>query len=267
MKKSETESRLSVAVDELRWDCDDSTLGFETTEEIEPLKGVVGQDEALGALRFGLEIFAPGQNIYVRGLTGTGRLSLLSRLLKEIQPACPLACDYAYVANFEAPEEPRLLELPRGRGVEFRDAIDRFTEFLAQDLADAMDSDALRQRKHFIDERFEEEAKQVAEPFERELEENGLTMMSATVGNAVRPVLLPFIKDEAAPPERIQQLKASGELSDEDIEELDAKISTFAKKLESISSEMQKIHARRVRRSARFASSSPERRSGSFSTT
>jgi len=56
---------------------------------------------------------------------------------------------------------------------------------------------------------------------------------------------LPLIEGEPAPQERIQQLKAKGELNDEDLAELEAKISAYAKKLEGISSKMKKIHARR----------------------
>ena len=62
-----------LPADGLRWRCDAAELDFETTNDVKPLVGVVGQDDAVEALRFGLETDAPGQNIFVRGLSGTGR--------------------------------------------------------------------------------------------------------------------------------------------------------------------------------------------------
>src|SRR5439155_19899161 len=68
---------LRIAAADLRWCCDEAWLPFASTDEVEPLTGVVGQDDAIEALRFGLEISGPGQHIFVRGLPGTGRLSLV----------------------------------------------------------------------------------------------------------------------------------------------------------------------------------------------
>ncbi len=61
----------------LRWRCDPCRLPFESTVEVQPAVEVVAQDSAVDALRFGLETNAPGQNIFVRGLSGTGRLTLV----------------------------------------------------------------------------------------------------------------------------------------------------------------------------------------------
>ncbi len=65
----------------LRWRCDPAQLPFERTDSVEPITGVIGQDSAVDALRFGLETSAPGQNIFVRGIAGTGRMTLLRRML------------------------------------------------------------------------------------------------------------------------------------------------------------------------------------------
>ena len=96
-------TRHRVVADRLRWTCDEAWLAFESTEQVEPLARVIGQDDAVDALRFGLEIDAPGQNVFVRGLTRTGRMSLLKELMTQIRPACALADDRCYVHNFNHP--------------------------------------------------------------------------------------------------------------------------------------------------------------------
>ena len=71
-----TES-LRVPVEKLRWTCDESLLKLRDHRRGRADPGVIGQDDAVDALRFGLEVDAPGQNIFVRGLVGTGRLTLV----------------------------------------------------------------------------------------------------------------------------------------------------------------------------------------------
>ena len=55
-------STWRVAPQELRWQCDASTLAFETTEEIQPFVDVIGQDRAKSALDLGLAMVSSGFN-------------------------------------------------------------------------------------------------------------------------------------------------------------------------------------------------------------
>ena len=242
--------RLRVSDHDLRWRCDAHQLRFETTEEVEPLDRFVGQDDAIDALRFGLELFAPGQNVYVRGLTGTGRKSLVRRILETTQPACPLASDYAYVASFEHPGEAALVELPRSRGAAFRDALDGFIEFLRKDMGPALSSERLIARRQFLDQTFEAQAKGLTEPFEAQLRENDLTLVSVQVGKGIRQVILPLIDGEPAPPERLQQLVAEKKLVEDDLRKFEERINAWGQKLEGLSAKLSEValeHASEVR--------------------
>ena len=96
----------------LRWIVDPDALDFETTEDIDPIEGVVGQSSAVEALSFGLQIDAPGQNVFVRGLVGTGRLTLVRDHPERLPPRGKPAEDRIYVHNFDAPDRPRLLSVP-----------------------------------------------------------------------------------------------------------------------------------------------------------
>ncbi len=239
LRESRTADKARVDTAALRWMCDATALDFETTNDIEPLRSIIGQDDALDALRFGLEIFAPGQNVFVRGLTGTGRMSLVRNVLETIQPACPLASDYCYVANFERPREPRLLTLPRARGFAFRDALDRLIEFLTKELEPALNTDQMRSRRRVVDAAFEAEAKAISDPFEAELAAAALTMVSVQVGSGVRPAILPLIDGTPAPPERIQELRTEGKLDDATFKQLEEKIAAFAETLEAVAVRMR----------------------------
>ncbi|MEM4724731.1 MAG: hypothetical protein QXP01_06940, partial [Candidatus Hadarchaeum sp.] len=73
-----------VPVEELRNTCNLQYLDFLTTDEVEPLVGILGQERALQALRFGLTIQSDGFNIYVAGRPGTGRTKAVISFLEEI---------------------------------------------------------------------------------------------------------------------------------------------------------------------------------------
>ena len=52
-----------VPLERLTQRCDASELGFDTTEEIDPLEGTIGQQRAVSALEMGLDIDARGFNL------------------------------------------------------------------------------------------------------------------------------------------------------------------------------------------------------------
>jgi hypothetical protein len=120
MKRNSRARRLELpqelAPEQLRWRCPEEELPFETTDEVEPLEEIVGQPRALEALRLGARLWAPGYNVYVSGISGTGRLTTVQKILEETLESCPPLFDYCYVHNFRFPAQPRLLRLPRGRG-------------------------------------------------------------------------------------------------------------------------------------------------------
>ena len=136
---------------QLRWTCGQECFPFETTHEVEPIEDVVGQDPAVESLRFGLETDAPGQNIFVRGITGSGRLSMVQRLLASIQPACSPAPDFCFVHRFHQPDRPRLITLPRRDGLAFEAAISDLVSFIRDELAPALSSELLRARQSEVE--------------------------------------------------------------------------------------------------------------------
>ncbi|MDH3469047.1 MAG: AAA family ATPase, partial [Gammaproteobacteria bacterium] len=117
---SEVAPPKPLAAEALAWHCDAASLPFETTEEVDPASGILGQPSALEALTFGLQCHAQGQNVYVRGVTGTGRLTMVRRLLEEVKAEPRRQCDRCYVHNFARPDRPRLVTLEPGTARAFR---------------------------------------------------------------------------------------------------------------------------------------------------
>ena len=105
---SELARSLRLSSDELCWRCDEEAFHFRSTEEVESLERVVGQEDAVDALFFGLSTTAHGQNVFVRGLPETGRLTLVENVLSRSKgSACATTPDLAYVHDFTDADRPR----------------------------------------------------------------------------------------------------------------------------------------------------------------
>ena len=77
-------SYAEVPVEKLRWRLDPATLPFKTTDDIKPLKEIIGQKRGVEAFQFGIGIDRPGYNLFVTGAAGSGRMSTVRKLLQEI---------------------------------------------------------------------------------------------------------------------------------------------------------------------------------------
>ena len=124
----------------LRWTCDPSVFTFKTTEEIPPLTGIVEQERPIRAIRFGLDIASPGFNIYVSGLTGTGKTTVIRTFLEEIAARMPCPGDWCYVHNFRDPNCPTILSLPAGRAKALKAEMGELVRHLKSAIPKAFES-------------------------------------------------------------------------------------------------------------------------------
>lgn len=234
----------------LRWRCDPETLGFASTEEVEPIPGVVGQDEAIEALRFGLAIHAAGQNVYVRGLKGTGRLTMVRRLLEEIRPQAPAAPDHLYVHNFEHPDRPKLLTVERGRGELFCEKLEELRAFITRELDNALNTEELGARRKQIEQRTLAAVKEQTEPLETELGEAGLALVIRESGGTAQPVILPLVEGKPVPPERFAEMIEAGDLSEDALEQLQSRSDAAREQVDKVFRKVGKLQ-REMRRDIR----------------
>src|SRR3979409_1579124 len=113
----------------LRWRCDLSRIPFETTAQAELREGFIGQERALRALKMGVELSAPGYNVFVCGLAGTSRGGTIASIIGELHPVTKQSVDRCYVNNFKISDRPRLLSLPRGQANSFKKDMQAGIEF------------------------------------------------------------------------------------------------------------------------------------------
>ena len=130
-----------LQADNLRRICDPSSFDFDVTDDLPFEPGIIGQDRAVEAVRFGLDISSPGFNVFVMGPTGSGRRSILKRIVEEKAQNETAPDDWLYVMSFSEPTVPRAIRLPQGRGRQLRAGMERFSAALPDRLQLAFDTD------------------------------------------------------------------------------------------------------------------------------
>lgn len=133
--------KFKVPVSMLAPMIDPCQLGFEDTGELEPLTEIIGQERAVEALEFGLNMNGPGFNLYVSGPVGTEKGTVVRQMVKRLAQLGPAPSDWCYVNNFQDPSRPTCLALPAGQGVTFKREMATFIDGLRRDIPLAFESE------------------------------------------------------------------------------------------------------------------------------
>ena len=213
-----------LAAEALCWCCPADHFAFETTEELEVLSEVIGQDRAVEAIRFAIGMRQAGYNVYALGPEGMGKHTAVRRFLDEQANQEMAPPDWCYVSNFKVGREPRALQLPAGRGRQFGEDMSHFVVDLRDALRNGFESDEYRTRRKVIEEEFKDRQETALQEIEQESRTQGVALMRTPMGFAFAPVA----DGEVVSPEVFQKLpQAERERVEKVIETLRANCRTF----------------------------------------
>src|SRR6267378_2155874 len=213
--------------EKLRWSCDPARIPFDTTAQAELLDGVIGQDRALRALKMGVELPAPGYNVFVCGLAGTSRGGMISRMIEELQPTTKLSPDRCYVNNFKNPDRPRLLSLPPGQANAFKKDMQSGIEFLRRRIPQVFEGEPFQRQKGRIVDRFTVREKELMDDFTRRIARDQFALGHMQVGAVALPEIFPVLEGQMVPIEDISKMVHEGKLETGVAEEIERKYEQF----------------------------------------
>lgn len=163
-------------------------LAFKDTSELDPLDDVIGQDRALQAIRFGLEMKQPGYHIFVTGREGTGRTSLAGEFVSKHAESLPTPDDWCMVHNFQDPFRPKALRLPAGESGRFAKRMNRLIRDLQIRLPKEFDTESYRQRTAEILDHHRIKQEQNLDDLQRRASEQGFQIVRSSSGYQVVPL-------------------------------------------------------------------------------
>ena len=177
---------------------DPDSLGFACTSELSGFTGVMGQQRALSAMEFGVAMQRFGYNLYVTGEPGTGRFRLATEYLERQAETQPTPSDWAYVNNFKESREPRIIELPAGKGAEFQKSIEQLVDNLLATFPAVFEHPTYQQRKTAIDLDFSQRYDRAIDEVERSAAKRGIAVFRENGNISFTPMVEGKALDEAA---------------------------------------------------------------------
>lgn len=182
--------------------------GFASTADLEPLSTTIGQERALEAINFAVEMSHGSFNLYVMGSSGLGRHALIKEALKQKAENASRPDDWCYVANFQHPHSPYAIKIPAGMGRNLRADMQQLVEDLLTAIPAAFQSDEYLSRHNEIMEDIKEREERAAEALQELASEHHVDLTHGPSGFTLTPekdgkTLTP--EDFDALPEKEQQ--------------------------------------------------------------
>lgn len=121
--------------------CEVTAKQLEKYKKYEPDYDIISQERAVRAITVGLGVHKPGYNIYVAGIQGTGKTSVIRSFLQKTADTMPAPGDWIYVYNFKATGSPRAIALGTGQAKRFKKDMEEFVELLVEEIPAALQSE------------------------------------------------------------------------------------------------------------------------------
>ncbi|SMP45242.1 Lon protease family protein [Anoxynatronum buryatiense] len=169
--------------------CATENFHFHTTEELEPLKGIIGQDRAAKALSFGLRMNKKGYNIYISGISGTGRSSYSQSIVREFAEKMSPPLDWVYVYNFKNPDKPKALGMEAGVGKQFKKDIEGMIEQIRKEIMTAFRSNEYETKKNELIKEYQQKNQEMVKELNDKAQQYGFVFKETEHGLMTIPLV------------------------------------------------------------------------------
>lgn len=174
--------------DRLYKKCDPHKFDFATTAELEERLSALGQDRALSAVELGINIKSKGYNLFCLGPEGTGKTSLVKRILIKEAKGRPTPQDWVYVYNFDEPHKPNAISFAAGEAPEFAKDIDKLIEEFSATIPTVLDSDEYKAALSIIREKYKQKKEEYIRLLQKKAKGKSVSLLHMPVGLVVAPV-------------------------------------------------------------------------------
>ena len=182
--------------DELKNVCTSQELGFKTTDEVEPFEGIIGQERAIKAFEFGLNVKMKGYNIYVAGPSGSGKTTYAKQSAQKKARGEKVPYDWCYVYNFDDPRSPLSLRFDPGVGRQFRDDMNELISFFKTELSKAFASEDYDRQKTDLSRTYDDKRDELIKRLDNVAADNGFSLKTSSSGIIFQPVVNGQLIDE-----------------------------------------------------------------------
>ncbi|MGD8519907.1 MAG: ATP-binding protein, partial [Desulfobacterales bacterium] len=229
--------RLKLKASDLRSICDPKVFTFKNTSEIKPLDEVIGQERAVQAIEFGLNMKDRSYNIFVTGLAGTGKSTIVRDLVTKHAKNQPTPVEWCLVNNFKDEYRPKAMAVSPGTALPFCKKINKVIEDLKKDLPKALEGEAYLKQLSKIKAEYAEESSELFHHLEEYAADRSLQIDQTDTEYQVVPV----VNGQPITPEEFGNLSEKQRLAiEENMRVVQLEIDAKAREIDKIE---QTLHA------------------------
>jgi len=168
--------------------CDATKFDFNTTADLEERLSALGQDRAISAVELGINIKSRGYNLFCLGPEGTGKTSLVKRILEKEGQQRQTPDDWVYVYNFDEPHKPIALNFEAGQATSFAKAMEDFAGFLEHDLPESVKNELYEEQLKSIREKYQEKRNDYVKILQKKAKGKKVSLLHMPMGVVVAPM-------------------------------------------------------------------------------
>ncbi|MEW6411411.1 MAG: ATP-binding protein [Candidatus Zixiibacteriota bacterium] len=226
---------------DLDYTIDFSPARIKTSKDVPRCAGIIGQVKAIEAIKLGLSVRSAGYNIFVTGLSGTGRSTTIKLLLEQLDQERPQLNDICYVNNFKNEDQPKVLTFKAGDGTRFKKDVNYLIGSVRKVVPKIFMSEDYKDRQSRIIREFEGRQKDIINAFEDKLTEGGFVMVQLQIGMGVRNEIQPLIDGEPNSLEKLERLAKEGKFSLSRLDELRRRWDSLRREFDTVTVESKKL--------------------------
>ncbi len=168
--------------------CDPAKFEFNTTADLEERLSALGQDRAISAVELGINIKSKGYNLFCLGPEGTGKTSLVKRILEKEGKKRATPDDWVYVYNFEEPHKPIAINFPAGEANGFAKEMEEFADKVEHELPEVVKNEMYDEQLAIIREKYQEKRNDYVKVLQKKAKGKKVSLLHMPMGVVVAPM-------------------------------------------------------------------------------
>ena len=229
---------------ELNYSVTYAPRGVKSSDDCMPCDEIIGQDRAIEAIRLGLNVGSRGYNIFVAGLSGTGRTTTISHVLKRLEHRAPDLKDVCYVNNFKQVDSPLVLLFRAGEGKRFKKDMEYLVHSLRKVIPKIFLSEDFKDRQSRVIREYENRQKELVGAFEEKLTKASFVMVQLQAPAGVRTEIQPLIDGEPEAMEQLERQAKEGKFALARLDELRRSWDSLRRDFDNTTVESKKVSAK-----------------------
>jgi len=227
---------------DLRSTCDPKTFSFKNTAEVKPLDNVIGQERAVQAIEFGLNMKSPGYNMFVTGIEGTGKSTIIRDIINAHAKKLASPVDWCMVNNFKDEFLPKPISVPTGKATRFCKKMNGLIEDLKKELPKAFEHESYQLKQSEIQKKYSDQQKNIFKNLEASAAEKNVQINRTKTGYQT----IPMVKEKPISPEEYLALseETRGKIEENILtvqSEIDVTIREINKISQAMNSQIEKL--------------------------